>query len=288
MKRILKWIGILSGALLGLILLLLVGVWLISSNRFKQTYQVTADFSLTVPDDADSIAEGQRLYAIMCAECHGENLAGTELFNDAVLGHIRSTNLTAGQGGIAQTYSNEDIARAVWYGVKADGSPAAVMPVEYKDLQVGDMEKLLAYIRSVPPVDSSPAIIKPGVLLWVMHATNLFPMLPAESRDMSKPPVQAINTADTLAYGKYLTMTCTGCHGADFAGGDMGEPSLRPVVSTWTEAEFRQALRTGQRPDGTTLNNKEMPWPAFSNFTDAEIQTIWTYLQSVQAVASTE
>ena len=288
MKRIFKWIGILIGTLLGLIILLLGGLWLISSSRLNQTYEVSADFSLTVPNDTDSIAEGQRLYAIMCAECHGENLAGVELANDGVFGHIRSANLTAGAGGIAQTYSDEDIARTLWYGVKADGSPVAVMPIEFKDLHVGDMEKLLAYIRSAPPVDSPPAIIQPGVLLRVMHAASLLPVVPAEKIDMSTPPVQAINATDTLAYGKYLTMNCTGCHGADFAGGDMGEPGLRPIIDTWTEAEFTHALRTGERPDGTVLNDKEMPWPAFSNFTDAELQAIWTYLQSFEAVASTE
>lgn len=288
MKRLLKWLGLIVGALLGLIILALVGVWLISASRLNRTYAVTAYFSLDVPNDAASIAEGQRLYAIMCAECHGENLAGKELANNVMLGQVHSTNLTTGQGGIGQVYGDEDFARAIWYGVKTDGSPVVVMPVEYNQLQVADMEKLLAYIRSVPSVDSPQAVIRPGVFLRVIHATNLVPLAPAENVDMNVTPSNSIDPADTLAFGEYLTLNCTGCHGPDFRGGELGEPSLMLALSAWTEAEFSRTLREGERPDGTTLNSEEMPWPAFSNFTDEEMHAIWTYLQSVEAVVRAE
>lgn len=288
MKRYLKWLGLIGGALLGLLVLVLVGIWLVSASRLNRTYEVGASLSLDVPSDASSIAEGRRLYAIMCTECHGENLAGKELANDAMLGQIHSANLTAGTGGIGQTYTDEDLARAIWYGVKTDGSPVVVMPVEYNRLQVADMEKLLAYIGSVPPVDSPLAVIRPGVFLRVLHAFNLAPLVPAESIDMTASPPNAVDPTDILAYGEYITLNCSGCHGADFTGGELGEPSLIPALSTWTEAEFTRAVREGERPDGTTLNSEEMPWPAFRNFTDEEMHAIWAYLQNVEAVARVE
>jgi mono/diheme cytochrome c family protein len=288
MKRVLRWIGIIIGSLLGIIILLLIGIWVISANRLNRTYEVTADFSLNVPIDAASIAEGERLYSIMCVECHGENLAGME-FNDFLSGRLHAANLTAGAGGLGNNYSDEELARAVWYGVKADGSPTVVMPVELnRAVNVEDMENLIAYIRSVPPVDSDYPEIRPGPMLRVMHVTNIFPLVTAELVDLNAPPPGAIAAEDTLAYGEYRAVFCTACHGVDFAGNEFaGGPNITPhesATGTWTEADFAQAIRKGRRPDGTAIST-DMPWESFSLYTDEEVHAIWTYLQSVAPVA---
>lgn len=290
MKRILKWIGFIVGGLLGLIILVLVGIWFVSASHLNRSYEVTADFSLNVPSDAESIAEGERFYAIMCADCHGENLAGKELSNDFLtFGRVHSTNLTSGKGGLGQIYSDEDFAWAIWYGVKADGSPTAVMPAQFnRGIHQGDMENLLAYIRSVPPVDAAYPAVRPGMLLRVMHVADMVPFVTAEVADLSASPPNPVAPEDTLAHGEYLTVLCTGCHGVDFTGGDLGEPSLIPALSVWTEAEFTHALRQGERPDGTRLNSEEMPWQSFSHFTDAEVHAIWTYLQNIESLAAIE
>jgi hypothetical protein len=47
--------------LLGPIILLVVGVYAVSASRLGQTYEVTADFNLTIPTDAESIAAGEKL-----------------------------------------------------------------------------------------------------------------------------------------------------------------------------------------------------------------------------------
>lgn len=122
------------------------------------------------------------------------------------------------------------------------------------------------------------------MLLRVMHVTNIVPLVTAEVADLSAGPPDIVAPEDTLAYREYLTVLCTGC----LMGGKLGEPSLIPALSTWSKAEFTHALRTGQRPDGTPLNSEEMPWPAFSNFTDDEIDAIWIYLQNVEPVANAE
>ena len=288
MKGVLRWIGIIGGGLLGLLILALSGMWLVSANRLNRTYQVTADFSLDVPDDAARIAEGKRFYAIMCADCHGQDLAGKELSDDFLtFGQIHSANLTSGEGGVGAVYSDEDFARTIWYGVKTDGSPTVAMPVQFnRGIHQQDMENLIAYIRSAPPVDAVQTKVRPGLLFRVMHIINIAPFIPAEAVDLSAGPVKAVDLADSLAHGQYLTVLCTGCHGPDFSGGDFGEPSLIPALSTWTQAEFSRALRQGERPDGSRLNGDEMPWPAFSNFTEAEIEAIWAYLQSVEPVVA--
>ena len=72
----------------------------VSASRLNRNYEVTADFTLDVPDDAQNIAEGERLYTIMCQSCHGKNLAG-QTWSDLMSGEIQVANLTTGSGGVA-------------------------------------------------------------------------------------------------------------------------------------------------------------------------------------------
>lgn len=286
MKRVFKWIGILMGGLLGIIILAYGVLWAISASRLNRTHEVTADFTLTIPTDAESIAAGGKTYAIYCESCHGENLAGMPFSEDAAFGEIYSANLTGGTNGIGRSYSDEEIARAIWYGVKQDGSPTVGMPYEFHQaIHVGDMENLLAYLRSVPPVDTDYPPPSYGPMLRVMHAANIFPLVTAENVAMSQPPPVIVSPDDTLAYGAYLSVFCTACHGPDFTGIAMAEsPSLWTAVTTWTEAEFERAITTGVLPDGRQMDPEMMPWPSFNLYTAEERHAIWSYLQSLEPV----
>jgi hypothetical protein len=287
MKRVLKWIGIIVGGLLGLIILLAVGVYAVSASRLNRTYKVTTVFNLTIPTDAESIAAGGKIYAIYCESCHGANLAGMAFSEDPAFGEIYSANLTGGENGIARRYSDDEIARAIWYGVKQDGSPTVGMPYEFHQaIHVGDMENLIAYLRSAPPVDTAYPAASYGPMLRVMHAANLFPLVAAEKIDGRQPPPAIVSPDDTLAYGGYLAVFYTACHGPDFAGIAIAEtPSLWTAVTTWTEAEFERAITTGLLPDGRQMNPEQMPWPSFNLYTVEERHAIWVYLQSLEPVA---
>jgi len=287
MKRVLKWIGIIVGGLLGLIILLAVGVYAVSASRLNRTYKVTTVFNLTIPTDAESIAAGGKIYAIYCESCHGANLAGMAFSEDPAFGEIYSANLTGGENGIARRYSDDEIARAIWYGVKQDGSPTVGMPYEFHQaIHVGDMANLIAYLRSAPPVDTAYPAASYGPMLRVMHAANLFPLVAAEKIDGGQPPPGIVSPDDTLAYGGYLAVFCTACHGPDFTGIALAEsPSLWPAITTWTEREFVQAVTTGLLPDGRQMDPEQMPWPSFNLYTDEEVRAIWAYLQAVAPVA---
>jgi hypothetical protein len=103
---------------------------------------------------------------------------------DAAFGEIYSANLTSGENGIARRYSDDEIARAIWYGVKQDGAPTVGMPYEFfQGIHVGDMENLIAYLRSAPPIDTDYPAASYGPMLRVMHAANLFPLVAAEKID---------------------------------------------------------------------------------------------------------
>jgi mono/diheme cytochrome c family protein len=287
MKRVLKWIGMAIGGLLGIIILAYVVMWAVSASRLNRTYEVTAVFNLTIPTDAESIAAGAKTYAIYCESCHGANLAGMPFSEDAAFGEIYSANLTAGANGVGRSHSDEEIARAIWYGVKPDGAPTVGMPYEFHQaIHVGDMENLIAYLRSAPPVDTAYPAASYGPMLRVMHAANLFPLVAAEKIDGDQPPPAIVSPDDTLAYGGYLAVFCTACHGPDFAGIAIAEsPSLWPAITTWTETEFVQAVTTGTRPDGHQMDPEQMPWPSFNLYTDEEVRAIWAYLQTVTPVA---
>ena len=293
MKRVLKWMGIVVGGLLGLIILLGAGVYAVSASRLNKTYEVTADFILDVPNDPESITAGENLAAIyLRGDCHGENLAGQLFVEDPAFGRVYSANLTAGENGIGAAYSNEDIARAIWYGVRPDGSPTVGMPAEFHQaIHISDMENLIAYIRSLPPVDTDHPQSSYGPMLRVMHATNQLPLIPAEQVDAGQPPLDPISPEDTLAYGEYLAAFCAHCHMADFAGDNemFQSPNITPAaIGTWTEAEFLQAMTEGVRPDGTQIDPEQMPWEAISRHSDEELKALWAYLQTVEPVAVEE
>ncbi|MDX1418300.1 MAG: c-type cytochrome [Candidatus Promineifilaceae bacterium] len=284
MKRILKWTAIILAVLLAIVILAYGAIAAVSAGRLNRTYETTADFNLNVPDDPQSINEGKRLYTILCQSCHGEDLSG-QVVSDFMMGQVFVANLTSGEGGIAAERSDEDMARAVWYGVKPDGSPTFIMAPELSQaVNVSDMEKIIAYIRSVPPVDTDYPQMKPGPMLRLMHTTNQFPLVTAEMVDLNAPPPGAITKEDVLAFGQYKAALCTACHGPDFTGSDMaGGTNItahESALGSWTEEDFFRALREGVRPDGSAIST-DMPWETLGLYTDEEIHAIWEYLQTV-------
>jgi len=98
----------------------------------------------------------------------------------------------------------------------------------------------------------------------------------------------------TRAYGEYLTIACTGCHGAHLSGGPMpGAPSDWPPplnltvggeLQGWSADNFIHTLRTGVTPSGRQLDPQYMPWPITAQMTDDELRAIYLYLQSVPAL----
>jgi mono/diheme cytochrome c family protein len=296
MKKVFKWLGIVLAGLVGLILLAYVGVYFMSESRLNKTYDVQPE-TVTVPTDAEALAEGKRIFATRgCVDCHKENGAGGEFINDPLLGQINAANLTAGQGGIGGTFTDRDWVRAIRHGVDPQGKPLWVMPSEeFNAINDSDLGKLIAYIKNLPPTDQDTAGKSLGPLGRVLLVTDQIPVLPAEKIDHNAPRPVAVVPGVTKEYGAYLAQSCTGCHGATLSGGPIpgvpAEPpypaNLTPEPETglgqWTEQDFMTAIRTGQRPDGSRLDPAKMPWPNFAQMNDVELSALWLYLQSVPA-----
>src|SRR5690606_38129244 len=100
MRKLLKWAGIVLAAL-ALVVAAAVGVMVaISVSREGTTYHVDVD-PIAIPGDAESLAEGERLYVARgCADCHSADGTGRVIM-DAPPARIIGTNLTVATQGWA-------------------------------------------------------------------------------------------------------------------------------------------------------------------------------------------
>lgn len=284
MRRLLKWLGILFGGLVGLILLLIVVSQLAAEARLRRTYDVGAT-PVTIPTDPASIERGRQLVtAGRCRDCHGFNLAGKVSMDEPGIGRIYASNLTSGKGGVGQFYTDADWVRAIRHGVARDGRSLVVTPAQfYYYLSDEDLGAIIAYIKSLPPVDRE--VLQPSVgLLGRLFLTLFNPQdwLPAEKIDHTAPRPPTPVPGVTAEYGKYLsqTATCLVCHGR---GGYDPDISAAPGggIADWTEEGFVRAMRTGRTPDGHIWDDDYMPWRSTSEMSDDDLKALWLYLQTL-------
>ena len=114
--KVLRWIGIVLGGLIGLLLIAAVALYLIGGGRIAKTYTIPAE-TISVPTDQASIQRGQHLATAInkCVDCHGANLGGA-VFLDVTsppLFRAVAPNLTGGQGGVGGQLSDADFERAI-------------------------------------------------------------------------------------------------------------------------------------------------------------------------------
>lgn len=285
-----KWILRILGALVVLVLLAAALVFLLSGRQLKRNYAVTPA-SVPVPTDSAAIARGTHLATAIgkCVDCHGDNLAGQAMAMGPV-GTFTSPNLTTGAGG-NPARSDADWVRAIRHGVAADGRPLVFMPAAaYASLSEADLGALIAYLRSLPPVDNVLPPSRIGPIGRLIIAREPGKLIAATLVDHQAPLPPAVPIGPTAEYGRYLAESggCTSCHGPDLKGGIHEGPPEVPSsadltqagpVGRWSEDDFRKALREGVRPDGSVIN-PFMPWRLTRLMTDEEISAVWAYLRT--------
>jgi mono/diheme cytochrome c family protein len=286
-----KWLGI--GATSAACALLIGGTYVsLASNRLiNRRYQTTIS-SITIPGDSATIARGRHLVqtVLKCAECHGEDLGGTALTTAAAFGQIAAPNITRGRGGKGSVYTDEDLIRLIRHGVKRDARAAVLMPVAaYRFLADDDLAAVIAYVRSVPPVEKEWPPVTYGVLARVLIAAGKLPVFAAAKIDHARSDAAPRTPPDTtVAYGRYLSQIsgCQGCHnpamsGGPIAGGAPGSPpasNLTPTgIDVYTKEDFVRVLRQGTGLGGRVISDF-MPWKTTARMTDGEIHAIWLYL----------
>jgi cytochrome c553 len=299
-RKILKWAGIVVASLIGLLALAFIVLYIIGSakwNRSRWNYDVPVE-TITIPTNQASIARGEHIATIrICGYCHAETLSGQF---DTVPGLITLSfpNLTPGAGGVGATNTDKDWVRAIRHGVGHDGRGLLLMPVRlFYFVSDEDLGALIAYLKSLPPVDNELPRTNAAPLGRVMLALG---QLPSEATlpdvtmiDHNGPRPIAPEPGVTVEYGKYLALTCTLCHGANLNGQIVSKggpnkylaPNLTPggEVHFWSEAQFMETLRTGVTPSGHHLIDV-MPWKYFGQMTEDELRAVWMYLQSLPAL----
>jgi mono/diheme cytochrome c family protein len=276
------------GGLVALALLVVLVTSVISGVRLRKHYDVTGK-AVPVPSDSASMARGKALATLYgCAGCHTPTLAGQQMIDGFPFAKLASSNLTRGEGGIGGTYSDADWDRAVRHGVRWDGTPLFLMPShEFNRMSDDEFGRIIAYVKSVPPVNRTPArrVIYP--LARALHTFGA-PLVPAEKIDHTRQVNPQPSPGPTLVYGEYVASACRFCHGENLGGqpvgGEPGAPPSPPIgqnsiVSRWTEAQFIQTIRSGVTPEGRTLRKEYMPWDAVGALHDDELHALFTYLR---------
>ncbi len=289
MKTVLKWLLRLI-LLLVLIVVVFVGyVYWRSSALLAKTYGVKPP-EVTIPSDATSVARGKHLVekVSLCIECHDKDLGGKVLDDNFMFGRLAGSNLTRGRGGIGTRYSDDDYVRAMVHGVRKDRHSVLFMPsADYKFTEA-DLAALIAYIRSVPPVDRELPAARIGPMARTLSVFGSFPMFVAELIDHSSVKFAAPgDMTNPIAAGDYLISTagCRGCHGPELTGGGgppPGASNLTPVgLDGWTDSDFITSIRDHKRPNGTAID-EAMP-RVYGQMSDDDLRKIFQYLKTIPA-----
>ncbi len=168
----------------------------------------------------------------------------------------------------------------------------------FNNLSEEDLGAVIAYVKSVPPVDKEIPNRRLLPLGRILFALGLFdseaiPFIPAEAIDHGAPFVEMPEMEATAKYGQYLMSItlCSMCHGSDLKGGPPLDPSMPPgpaiagyaAPGGWSEEQFVTTIRTGVTPYGKELNQEFMPWNIYANMTDDELAAMWRYIASLNS-----
>ncbi|MBW3570894.1 MAG: cytochrome c, partial [Gemmatimonadetes bacterium] len=259
-----KWIKRIALGLVAVIVLVVAVVYGVSEMQLRKKYEVPQVAALNVTSDPAQIARGQHLATAVakCTDCHTVDLGGKLFIDGGPLGTVYSSNLTAGKGGVLARYSNPQLETAIRHGVARDGRGLMIMPSdEYAYLSDQDVSAIIAYLRSLRPVDREQPASKLGPLGRALLTAGALPLIPAARIDHDTPPASRSRVppvGPTREYGQYLVSVggCRGCHGPNLVGGPSPVPgapaaaNITPAgaIGPWSEADFTRAIRTGTSP----------------------------------------
>jgi mono/diheme cytochrome c family protein len=303
-KKILKWTGI---VLLILIAGLTVTVMARQNLKFDAPYP-----NIKASTDSAVILKGKQLVfgPAHCADCHSKAnadslialgqpvpLSGGYEF-DLPIGKVFTRNITPDtETGIGR-YTDEEIARALRYGVAPDGT-AYFDFMPFHNTSDEDLSAIISYLRSQPPVKNKIPEKTSTLLGKVVNAFLIKPVGPNGEVPVS------VKKDSTAEYGKYLAINvanCSGCHtkrdmmtgafeGTLFSGGLELDGFVTPNLTThpdshitnWDEEKFIARFREGKK-----FATSPMPWNSFKRMSDEELKAIYRFLKTLPPVKTGE
>ncbi len=222
---------------------------------------------------ADLVARGKYVFgAAGGCGCHtepGKTLNAGGRRYDGPFGSVFSSNITPDRETGIGNWTDDQIVTAIRLGRRPNGErlvPVHPYPV-FNGMAEVDLRALVAYLRSVPPVNRPNQPKKIAVPLF--ESVFLPAWLAAFAARESPPPVAPTSG---VARGEYLVRAvghCGECHtprgrtyapdNARFLAGSPQGPDGDPVPNitpdkdtglTWSEEEIAEFLGTGNKPDG--------------------------------------
>lgn len=286
-RATLKWLGIVVGSIIGLVLLTAAGIYFYMGSHFGKTFDI-AGSEVAVPEDDVTIAEGGRLAKLRGCNggCHGEGSRGQVFFELPGGSQVVAPNVVRA----AQNYPIEDLERLVRHGVRPDGTSVmlAMPSAMFYNLTDEDFGAIVAFLRSLDPGSEEMAVTNLNVigrLMMFYYKLLVDSLLSAELVDHD---AARINPAGPVAEarGHYLASTvCSECHGRDLRGTPGFDIPDLAVAAAYPLEDFRRLMRTGVPPDGRDLDT--MPDVAegrFAFFTDDEIDAVYAYLKTLPSM----
>jgi hypothetical protein len=271
MKKILKWIGIVFGGLICLVLLAGLVLYPIGLKKLKRSYPNIPIGDLKIPTDPAAIARGKHVSVIWaCTKCHGEDLGGKLFTKDPIGGTIPTfsaipaANLTSGKGGIAKSYTDGDWVRAIRHGVKPDNHAEIFM--YFSSMSDQDLGDLIAYLKQISPVDRDFPTMHYGPIIPIVPALGIFRPVAELMDHKAARPLDPLPGA-TVEYGRYLSAICLQCHVNGIS------------AKKWKQEDFIRTFRTGTLPGGKQFG-PTMSSKTFSEMNDMELSALWLYLRN--------
>ena len=297
MKHWTKRIGLAVGSI-GVLGLALFGAASAAAHARMTKHYETHRIALPLPPETDeaAIERGKHLVTARygCAVCHGQNLAGGIMIDDPAIGHVHGPNLTRGKGNRTASYTMSDWDRIVRHGVKPDGTPAIMPSEDFFKMSDAELSDIVAYLRSLPPVDATEPAPSFGPIGKVLLALGKMP-ISAEQMPASEHPSVPPASSDSAQFGEHLAATCVTCHRQNLAGGRMafGPPSWPAAANLtqhatglrdWSFDDFDKALSQGLSKDGHSLRSPMSDVVRSTQGMDpTERRALWTYLRQVPA-----
>jgi len=313
--KILKWFAI---TVVSIIVLFIAYALLRSQDTFDAPYP-----DIIASTDSSLIERGKYLVygPAHCAYCHAPSdefklveageivpLSGGNIFALPV-GNIYVPNITSDKSTGIGSFTDDELARTLRYGVKRNGH-ALLDFMPFYDVSDEDLTAIISYLRTEPPVNNPVPQNEWNFMGKIILALGMI----KPSGDGIVPPSPAPDS--TAEYGKYLAgsvANCRGCHtkrdmmtgsyvGIDYAGDMQFEvldengkivpgkhfvsPNLTPDKETgrityWNDEAFVKRLQTGRVIEGSP-----MPWGAFSRMNEEDLKALNKYLHSLQPVYS--
>ena len=258
-------------------------------------------------------------HVMVCVDCHstrdwsrfsGPMVPGTEGKGGEVFdqkmgfpGSFSSPNITPYR---MKDWSDAEIYRAITSGVSKDGHPLfPIMPYPaYATLDTEDIYAVIAYIRSLAPVESSPSRSDPTFPMNIV--LHLFP-------GKASPGARPAKT-DTGGYGEYLVRAsgCIECHtparhgqidkSLAFSGGREFElpdgmlsssnitPDPETGIGNWTLPLFLARFKSydpALHPARVITRGEQqtiMPWTMYAGMDTTDLAAIYRYLHGLAPV----